>query len=329
MKQFLKKFFGFSIILLVIFLSSFILGKFGVESISYYKLPADKKYIMLGHSHSEVAYDDSMINNFSNFANSGEAYFYTYLKARKLIKENEHIQVVFIEYSNNQLTKQFEEFIWDDVYLPIRLPAYLPLMDFSELNLLVSNNTSMFQNQIVKALMKNTFHNIGAIINKGNCQVNNLRFGGFLSRESSHVDSLVQSADKTRKEDIDFEISKINLFYLKKTIDLCESNGKKVILVRTPIHENWEGLYSEKAYKKNLKANFPDVEYVDFNGFKLKNSEFYDFSHMNEIGSKVYSTWFNEILNQGFLEVQEKQAYTDKQIDLIVKKNNLVLMDVE
>ncbi len=57
--------------------------------------------IILGHSHSECAYNDSLISGVANFSQSGESYFYTFFKTKKLIEQNPNINTVLIEFSNN------------------------------------------------------------------------------------------------------------------------------------------------------------------------------------------------------------------------------------
>ncbi len=300
--------------LLVVMYFTGILGK---EAVSYYKLPDNVEYVVFGHSHPECAYNDSLIDNFKNLANSGEAYFYTYLKARKILPENKQIEVVFIEYFNNQIIKEMDNWTWDDTYLPIRLPTYLPLMDCSDLRLLFDNNPKMFRNQIIKAILKNIIHSYKTIATKNSCLVkdNNMRFGGYSFRTKSVVDSLITNSKiKDEKKHI-LEISQLNIKYLEETIRLCKKYKKKVILIRTPVHESTPSLDFEEKYKEILDNRFANIEYIDFINFKLKNTEFYDFGHLNSYGARKFSEWFNTQLNNGLLNATDKQAAINTSIE--------------
>lgn len=314
MKLFIKKSIYFLTIFSLLLCIVYLTGIWGKEAISYYKLPNNVRYVMLGHSHPECAYNDSLIDNFKNFANSGEAYFYTYLKARKILSENKQIVAVFIEYSNNQVNKNMDNCIWDDTYLPIRLPTYLPLMGYPDLKLLVDNNLDMFINQIAKAILTNIFHSYKTILTKGSCLNNNMRFGGYYSQTRSVMDSLIIYSNLKEGGNNSFEISKLNIKYLEKTIRLCEKYEKQVILIRTPIHNNSPELGNEDMYKKILKDQFVNDEYVDFNQFKLENAEFYDWGHLNSHGAKRYSEWFNELIKNGLINCIDKQAFINANI---------------
>ena len=68
------------ILLLIIFLSIII------EDRATFKLDQNITHIVMGHSHSETAINDSLTMNSTNVSESGEAYFYTYIKLKKLIQ---------------------------------------------------------------------------------------------------------------------------------------------------------------------------------------------------------------------------------------------------
>ena len=69
MKSFLKSLFYFFAAFILLLMLIYVIGKYSIETISYYKLPDNTKYIVFGHSHSECAYNDSLIENLLNFSN--------------------------------------------------------------------------------------------------------------------------------------------------------------------------------------------------------------------------------------------------------------------
>src|SRR5688572_3458168 len=97
-----------------------------------FRLPADAKYLVVGHSHPECAFNDSLVPGLVNLANSGEAYIYTSIKAQKMLAENPHIKTLFIEYSNNQVNARMDEWTWGDEFMPSKVSKYGAIMSGEE-----------------------------------------------------------------------------------------------------------------------------------------------------------------------------------------------------
>ena len=52
-------------------------------------------------------------------------------------------------------------------------------------------------------------------------------------------------------------------------------------------------------------------EFLDFKEYPLTNSEFADLVHLNYNGAKIFSIWFNELLEKGILTKENKQQIID------------------
>ena len=48
--------------------------------------------------------------------------------------------------------------------------------------------------------------------------------------------------------------------------------------------------------RKIIKNKFNDIKFIDMKNFPLKNHEFADLEHLNKLGAKKYSTYFNKLL---------------------------------
>ena len=57
----------------------------------------------------------------------------------------------------------------------------------------------------------------------------------------------------------------------------------------------------EKELVKLKNEKFNDVTFLDFNDFPLSNREFGDFTHVNYRGAKIFSLWFDVLLEKGLL----------------------------
>ena len=84
MKSFIYKTFiliGASISLIFV---AFILTSLLIDRNAKFSFKTPVKNVIFGHSHSECAYNDSLINNFKNLSQSRESYFYTFQKIKKV-----------------------------------------------------------------------------------------------------------------------------------------------------------------------------------------------------------------------------------------------------
>ena len=132
MRQFIQLSITFLIALFTLIFVSVELSEYVVNKNSDFKLNKSTKYLVLGHSHPECAFNDSLIENFKNISQSGESYYYTYFKAKKIIEQNPSIETVFIEFTNNQINESMNSWIWKEKYMNYRYPRYSPFMNFTD-----------------------------------------------------------------------------------------------------------------------------------------------------------------------------------------------------
>lgn len=293
----------------VLLLSFILLINFFIKKNSNFKISKKTDKIIIGHSHSECAFDDSVISNFTNFSDSGEAYFYNYFKIVELLKQNPQIKVVFVELSNNQILESADKKIWEDKYMSNRFPLYAPFMDFSSQKLLLENNTAGFLDGLSLAARDNL-----AAIWKGDYKYTK-KIGGFrrLKRDNL-LEALASRENETNSGEIKSTLSQYDLYYLKKIIDLCKEKKVSIYLVRSPLHSEYQGLRNEELYQQALRSLFFDLELLDFKNFPLASSEFGDPQHLNYRGAKKFSGFFNQLLEKGLLEKANKQIVINEEI---------------
>lgn len=298
MKRFIFHTIVFSFIFTgVIIGTNSILSKY-VSRNATFSIPHHITNVLLGHSHTECAFNDSLIQNTINLAQSGESYLYTYIKCKNIIDENPHITNVFIEYTNNQITTASHEFIWSNQYLEYRYPLYSPFMSMQDVTLLAQGNPKGFIRSYIiglktfaKQIVANDFEYIP-------------KMGGFLPLERMIPENdrgltvpIFKVFEITQKYIIP-EFSDINLQYLRKTIDVCKKNNVQVFLIRSPLHSHYSNYTHEPAFNMTLQLQFADVPFLDFAAFPLQNKHFADLQHLNKNGANIFSVWFNEYLLQ-------------------------------
>ncbi|KAB1155519.1 hypothetical protein [Flavobacterium luteum] len=237
------------------------------------------------------------------------------MKTKKILSRNRQIRTVFIEYTNNILEKSKDGWIYDDTYLPIRIPTYFPLMDYSDFKLIWTKNNKGLLNCFPKSIMKNIGRNFKYILSNQIGFNKEARFGGYLYLVRDKTDSLINNPPIISiKEKTKNEISEINIKYLAKTIAFCKLNNVKVFLIRSPLHSKFTDIENEPKLRELIKSQLLNSEFLDFKDFKLQNYEFGDLDHLNYKGARVFSNFFNKLLDLNLLNKNNKQEFINNEI---------------
>ena len=266
-------------------------------------------YIVLGHSHPACAFNDSLIDNFKNFSESGESYFYTYIKIKKLLEQRPSIQTVFVEFDNYQIKNHMNDWIWTDEHLAYRMSRYSPFMDINESNLIMAKNPKGFLTYSSLSTKKNLFNLFYGYRNYSN------KIGGYEQIDRILNDSVInmQLNDSTITNDID-SLSWYSIDYLDKILQFCNSMKKNVFLIRCPMHPESNGIKNESTFQNLLSERFTNTEFLDFYKYPVPNNGYGDLEHLNYYGACNFSIWFDELLKSDILSQQNKQMRIDIQI---------------
>ncbi|KAF2080420.1 hypothetical protein [Flavobacterium sharifuzzamanii] len=280
-----------------------------------FKFELKPKYLVLGHSHPECAFNDSIIYKLKNIARSAEPYYYTYFKLKKVLEQNSSIETIFIEYTNNQINPEMDDWTWDDEHISSRYVNYSPFIPLNHQFILLLNNPTGFFNAF-------SYSNKSKFINivKEDYDYTN-KLGGYLYLVRDKTDSILKNTSKIDPKN-SITISKTNISYLEKTIELIKRHKKNVFLIRSPQHPKCVDYKNETIYKHILFSRFNDVEYLDFSNFPLSNSEFGDLEHLNHKGAKKFSIWFNKLIKDGLLLKANKQEF----ININIQKNKKTIL---
>lgn len=307
MKKFIKYIIAFVFTCLSVICAIFYSTMKISKEIAEFKIEKQNKNLLMGNSHPECAFNDSLITNFENIAQSAQTNFYSYLKLKQILIQNEHIESVFIEYTNLSISKQMDNWTWGDSFLLEQLPVYLPFLNSSEIQLLYTNNSTGFSSATSKAFRYNMTN---IILGR-----NNYKTGGYSSLSRSINDSLINSYESDKKKSYkDIDISQNNINYLHEIVKLCQDNGIKLYLIRSPQHK-FMNRDNEDLLVQIKNNEFKNIEYLDFDKFPLRDTEFADFGHLNGKGAIIFSTWFNKIIERGLLTSSSKQEFINFEIE--------------
>jgi hypothetical protein len=312
MKKFLTQLFFFLAITIGLIAITTVALELYIAKKARFKCRPDAEYIVLGNSHPEQAYNDSLIDHFQNIGQAAETYLYTYIKTKEIIDQNKQIKTVFIEYSNTDLLSAWNKYIWGSGVMFWRYPLYSPFMSIKEKSVLAVNNFSGLNSSLSFSLKENMIRIVHHDLDYSKA------IGGFLYNEREKVDSLlahsnIQEEFQSLKKHQD-EISTYNVTCLSNLVAYLKANNKRVILVRSPLHKAYSGLANEEVYEKILHTQFADVEYLDFGSLPLANSDFVDLEHLNFRGARKFSIWFNQLLKEGLLDKENKQEFINEKM---------------
>jgi len=253
--------------------------------------------VILGHSQPECAFNDSLISGFKNVSESGESYFYTYIKCKKILADNPQIKNVFIQFGVNNISKIMDTWTWDNKSISYRYPKFSPFMTPAEHKTLFLNNPKGFFNSLpifikyqAKRLLRTDF-NYSDIL------------GGHLSlatKERGGTESNLLDKDVPKETGI----SSINILMLQRIILLCKEKNKNVYLVRCPIMNKNKLFASEVLFEKIRSEYFSEIDFLDFSDFSLDNSNFRDPKHLNKSGANKFSLWFYHFFTSNIKETQ-------------------------
>lgn len=258
-------------------------------------MKADTEYIVFGHSHARYAINDNYIPKLQNVAINAEPYFYTYQKVKHLVSHNKQVKTILVEFTNNQITKDMDNWIWGDIYLQRAYPFHAPLLNNEDQNILITHNFDGYLNALSLSVKENLY-----IICKNEIKGN---FGGYVSLGDSHADSIINKIKNNRNKFtlLPREISEINLKYLQKIEEFCDENDIALFLIRSPQHPLSLERNNEKQFQKIRKKYFNDIVFLDFNNFPLENEDFNDLEHVNSSGATKFSKWLRDIFEENRL----------------------------
>ena len=312
MKTFIYKTLAFLAFSLILITAIFFLTFSTINRKASFVLNENIEYVILGHSHSEYAFNDALIKKSKNLSQSAEAYFYTLIKLRRIISQNKNVNTVFIEFSNNQIDKKMDSWMFGEKYISEKLPLYSPFMEKEDIDFLYSNSPVYVRNTISKSFRKN-------LISMASFNLNYIdRIGGYqkLERTLKNIDiqDLEDSFNSTKVSSIQGELSDKNIEYLEKIIALCMLKNIKIYLVRSPKFKYYPFLKNEETYQWVKNTKFGEVELLDFSKYPSSINEFADDSHLNSQGATKFSKFFNNLIENGMLDRMNKQDYINSQM---------------
>lgn len=255
--------------------------------------------LVIGHSHSQCAINDSLIPGFKNVSNAGESYFYNYIKLKKILEQNPQVKTVFIEFSNNHIDTLMNQWIWGKTYMA-RYSYLLPYIPQQDENLIKQKNTAGYLKTLAPRFKNNLVH-----ILKNDYNLTD-EIGGYRKLTRNKVDSILKNLNTKSGETFQppYPVSIQSIAYLKKMIEICEEYRITAILIRSPQHSQLKMRFNESHFQRIRTTHFKHLEFFDFSDFPLANKYFSDLEHLNYEGATIFTISFRDSLNNRSIQEQ-------------------------
>ena len=319
MRKFIKNTSLFVLLIIVIF-SALLIGTTKIlNNKSYFLINENTDKIVFGHSHAANAFNDSLIDHLKNLGSSGESFFYTYYKAKKIIDANKQLKTVFIIFTNNQIEQRANSWSWSDKYLNHTFPKYAAFIDWEGYQLLMKHNwKSLFASECI-ALRENLY--FISRLRKENNYITATEWGEYGTVNKVFTNEM----SATKKGDLIIDsnyISEYSVNYLLKTIALLKMNKINVFLIRSPLHKDYS-LTNNGKFLNFLNEHKLESLFLDFKDYPMQTNQFIDWEHLNVNGAREFSLFFNKLLADSLLQKYDKQFVIKQKIDkLILEKKH-------
>lgn len=240
--------------------------------------------IIIGHSHPSLAYNDTIIDGFKNFSYPSETPYHTYLKLKEIINRNNNIDTVFIEITNNMFTRRFNINAESEERL-FKKNSFI-LMSISNTKLPLIKKLKLIFEAVYKDRLNQCW-----LYARNKDKFKYSIGGGYLPRTGHY------GTQDGEKPEVFFSE---NAQIITQMLALCKEHNIMPILIRSPLHENNIERENEIYFQEMIKLFFKNQTFIDFSNYKIEDSLFYDYGHLNFEGSLIYSAYFNHFIKHEF-----------------------------
>ena len=292
MKRFIIKTTKLSLILIVLItLMSF--STILIIKKASFKIDNNKNILVLGASSTECSINDTILTNYLNLSQSAEAYIFTYIKLKKILEVNKHIDTVLLAYTYDILKKGRDEWIIGDTKMRDNISRYISFIGTEELEILFPKYS--FWSSLIDLPYLSKRALISFFLKK-DFKYSDLRLGRFqfLKRDKLKVDLERRKNNSDSILDEIGEYSEYQNKYLSKIIKLCKNYNVELILFNTPVYTDAIPAAVVEEFYKYHKSHYSDVTFIDCSNFDLDDSHYADVKHLNYKGAKIFSEFIKQ-----------------------------------
>gem|GEM_PF-5470142 len=291
---------------------AFLFVRWRINKPANFKIPEEKKYLVMGHSHAANAFNDAHFKAMYNASEAMEGYMYTYGKLARITGANPQIEAVFLEVTNNQFNRYAESRMWGE-YMENLYPKHMATMDAGANILLLKKCPDKVIGSMPVALRSNL-----EFVFTGKNYVKEKWSEDVIPTETHFVEMyppLKGNASNTGILSDDYGMCTESIWYLAKIAFYCKNNHIPLYFVRSPLLAFLQRSKEDGRFLEIVNREFPEIPFLDFAAFAAEKKEYCDEAHLNGHGSIRFTAMFERLLKNGLLQEKEKQAMIDKEIE--------------
>ena len=240
-----------------------------------WEIDKTKSVLFMGASHIEKGINPEYFPSAINIASGSERYMFTFLKLKKLLNANKHIDTLFLQFAPTDIQKNTDSKYFNKGEMSYFTPLYFPYFNDHEWSIYSKHYYSVLKFLIQKSLKIIPFDIHGFGDYKKN-------IGEFNRNKKASPSRKWLEAGHT-----------INYFYLDQIIELCKKHKIKLNLAYMPMF-NKEFYYDIDYFYNTYRNKYSNIRFLDFSDWDCPDSYRKDEHHLNNIGADNFTKYFKQ-----------------------------------
>ena len=246
--------------------------------------------LILGDSHPQKSIQPELFSNAKNISQQAEPYILSYWKLKKIL-ESHQLDTLILGFAPHNISEFNDLKFSKEKWAPEMFRRSYPIENFEA----IENQISVDFKSYYKTLWKQ----ISFYPKKDHQNY----IGQYSINESSDVSDWQKIINRHFYwDDEQLGVSELSISYLDSIVEISRKNNMTLVLVNTPVHENYANQIPADVQNKfeNLKRKYQDQAIIfDFNkNHNYPNTLFFNSDHLNEKGAKQFTNTLKSFMEQ-------------------------------
>lgn len=271
-------------------------------------VPEDKTVVSCGVSFSQFALNDKEIPNFKNYSMKGRTGLGIYKAVQALVENNPHLEAVVLDFAILAVSKYRDYKFFLPVFAPSEFYNVYPLTDFFDLKAYPLNYKYYLKNQMRYEWVPNLeYLEIRLERLKGDKNETFPYLGHYDPHDGVNLDKLNEWSRRLKQmqrlSGEEAPLSEIDFTYTDSIYNYLRKKDVEMVIFCPPMHEDimeilpveyiilFDQIVDEMEEREKLHL-------LDFSNFELRDSFFFNHTHVNRKGSELISHAFARKLKE-------------------------------
>lgn len=260
-----------------------------------FRIPDNKNIIILGDSTTANGIDDTIFSGAVNMSQGATAYFYSYIKLRKFLKENPHLSKVIVAFHYTAINESEDDLVNGKKNILNKVPRYLFLFNMNE-KIKFLNKPGVFHAAFKSIRL--SAEAIPKLIKTGKVSYSDLKIGDYSRVYNNRLGVHIEHVKKKNTNNA-FKYSQDQHEYLLKIVELCRDKNVELLLLNTPMY-NLDKYIDTKDFLDYYNFYFSETKFLDFSNFVLPEYGYADLIHLHYKGAEIFSQYLSDNYKEFF-----------------------------